>query len=42
MAFLDKYPHCIGCPEYKYCGIVISSIKLCNSYKERNTHEIKK
>lgn len=26
---LDQYPHCIRCPMSKYCGTVVSSIKLC-------------
>lgn len=32
MRFLDKYPDCKGCPVKKYCGTMISSIRLCNSY----------
>lgn len=32
MAYIDKYPGCNGCPVAKYCGTIISSIKLCNSY----------
>ena len=34
MTYLDKYPHCNGCPVEKYCGTMVSSIKLCHSYKE--------
>ena len=34
MTYLDKYPSCIGCPVYKYCGTAVSSVKLCHSYKE--------
>lgn len=34
MAYLDKYPACLGCPVYKYCGTVVGSIELCNSYEE--------
>ena len=34
MSYLDKYPHCIGCPVTKYCGTMVSSIKLCHSYDE--------
>lgn len=34
MRYLDKYPNCVGCPVEKYCGTMISSIKLCNSYEE--------
>ena len=36
MTYLDKYPHCVGCPVYKYCGTVVSSVKLCHSYEENN------
>lgn len=32
MKYLDKYPSCNGCPVAKYCGTIISSVKLCNSY----------
>ena len=32
--YLDVYPECIGCPHYKYCGLMVGSIRLCNSYKE--------
>ena len=31
MSYLDKYPHCIGCPVSPYCGTMIQSTKLCNS-----------
>ena len=34
MRYIDKYPGCIGCPVTKYCGIMVGSIKLCNSYAE--------
>ena len=34
MKYLDKYPNCIGCPVSKYCGTMIGSISLCNSYQE--------
>ena len=34
LRYLDKYPGCIGCPVEKYCGTMISSRLLCNSYKE--------
>lgn len=34
MKYLDKYPNCVGCPVSKYCGIMIGSIRLCNSYQE--------
>ena len=36
MSYLDKYPDCLGCPYSKYCGTVVSSVRLCNSYKENN------
>ena len=36
MRYLDKYPDCIGCPVEKYCGTMVSSIRLCNSYKINN------
>ena len=32
MRYIDKYKHCIGCPVSKYCGTMVSTIKLCNSY----------
>lgn len=35
MNYLSKYPNCIGCPMLKYCGTVVSSTKLCNSYSEK-------
>lgn len=36
MRYLDKYPECRGCPVKKYCGTVVSSIRLCNSYELNN------
>lgn len=33
MAFIDKYPNCKDCPVLKYCGTMVSSIRLCNSYE---------
>lgn len=39
MKYIDKYPRCTGCPVYKYCGTVVSSIKLCNSYEKTTTKE---
>ena len=33
--YLDIYPDCNGCPHRKYCGLMVGSIKLCNSYEER-------
>ena len=26
---LDKYPNCVGCPVYKYCGTMVASTLLC-------------
>ena len=40
MSYLDKYPSCIGCPVSKYCGTMVGSIKLCNSYDEPSIEEI--
>lgn len=34
MTYLDQHPHCKGCPVSQYCGTMVSSIKLCNSYKD--------
>ena len=34
MTYLDKYPNCNGCPVEKYCGTVVSSIRLCHSYND--------
>ena len=39
MTYLDKYPNCIGCPVYQYCGTAVSSTKLCHSYKEEESKE---
>ena len=39
MTYLDKYPSCIGCPVYQYCGTAVSSTKLCHSYKEEESKE---
>jgi hypothetical protein len=36
MSYLDKYPECVGCPVAKYCGTMVSSIRLCNSYNNDN------
>lgn len=36
LRYIDKYPECRGCPVEKYCGTMISSRRLCNSY-ELNT-----
>lgn len=34
--YLDHYPDCVGCPVAKYCGTMVGSIRLCNSYNEEN------
>ena len=39
MSYLDKYPSCISCPVSKYCGTMVGSIKLCNSYDEPSIEE---
>ena len=31
MTYLDKYPHCVGCPVSKYCGTMVQSTRLCRS-----------
>lgn len=36
MTYLDKYPECVGCPVSKYCGTMIGSMRLCDSYQENN------
>jgi len=33
MTYYDVY-HCINCPVEKYCGTMVSSTRLCHSYKE--------
>ena len=39
MSYLDKYPSCIGCPVEKYCGTMVSSIRLCHSCDDKeDTH----
>ena len=37
MTYLEKYKDCKGCPVKKYCGTMIGSIRLCNSYNEENS-----
>lgn len=32
--YLEKYKDCRYCPVAKYCGTMVASIRLCNSYKE--------
>lgn len=39
MRYIDKYPDCIGCPVYKYCGTMIGSIRLCNSYEQNKNNQ---
>lgn len=39
MTYLDKYPNCEGCPVYKYCGTMVGSIRLCNSYEQNNNQQ---
>ena len=34
MAYIDKYPSCIGCPVTKYCGTAVSSTRLCHSLND--------
>jgi hypothetical protein len=36
MSYLDKYPDCAGCPVSKYCGTMVSSIRLCHSCDDKN------
>ena len=38
MSYLDKYPDCAGCPVSKYCGTMVSSIRLCHSCDDKDTH----
>lgn len=26
---LDKYPNCVGCTVFKYCGTMVASTLLC-------------
>lgn len=32
MKYIDKYPGCVGCPHLSYCGKMVGSLRLCNSY----------
>lgn len=41
MKYIDKYPKCEGCPVTKYCGTMVASMKLCNSYGNITPREIK-
>lgn len=38
--YIDIYKNCIGCPVYKYCGTMVGSIRLCNSYKEEQESNV--
>lgn len=38
--YLDHYPCCIGCPVEKYCGTMVDSIRLCNSYNDSCTDSV--
>ena len=33
MKYIDKYKNCHECPVEDYCGTMVSSIRLCNSYE---------
>ena len=37
--YLDHYPDCIGCPVAKYCGTMVRSVRLCNSYIDKEKPE---
>ena len=39
MRYIDKYPNCEGCPVYKYCGTMVGSIRLCNSYEQNKNNQ---
>lgn len=39
MSYLDRYKECKYCPVIKYCGTMVSTMRLCNSYKEENSNE---
>lgn len=39
MRYIDVYPGCEGCPVEDYCGTMVSSIKLCNSYNNNKENE---
>jgi len=34
--------NCDGCPVYKYCGTMVSSIRLCRSIHKENGREKEK
>ena len=40
MRYIDVYKNCRGCPVYKYCGTMVSSIRLCNSYNPEDEQNI--
>ena len=33
LTYLDRHPHCEGCPVSMYCGTAVQSTRLCKSYK---------
>ena len=37
--YLDVFPNCDGCPVSQSCGTMVSSVLLCNSYKDTKTKE---
>lgn len=39
MRYIDKYKNCEGCPVYKYCGTMVGSIRLCNSYEQNKNNQ---
>lgn len=39
MRYIDVYKDCIGCPVKKYCGTMVGSIRLCNSYELNKKEE---
>ena len=40
MKYLDIYPECKGCPVAQYCGTMIQSTRLCNSYEQPKLQEL--
>ena len=34
--YLDVYPHCEGCPVQEYCGTMVSTFNMCNSYPDKD------
>lgn len=39
MRYVDVYKDCVGCPVKKYCGTMVGSIRLCNSYELNKKEE---